>query len=109
MSINFLILYCTLSFVNVVIQTVKSLCTVKCSTFVSACVNALAYGLYVYVIFFRDDEVVGAGVRLTNYGAIDEPISVTNISAVSEYDRYEVYFGRLSKGHNAPRISYLEY
>ena len=63
----------------------------------------------VYVIFFRDDEVVGAGVRLTNYGAIDEPISVTNISAVSEYDRYEVYFGRLSKGHNAPRISYLEY
>lgn len=56
MSIDFLLLYCGLSFVNVVIQTIKSLCTVKCSTFVSACVNALAYGLYVYVIFFTNAE-----------------------------------------------------
>lgn len=56
MNINFLILYCGLSFVNVVIQTVKSLCTVKCSTFISACVNAIAYGLYVYVIFFTNAE-----------------------------------------------------
>lgn len=56
MNINFLILYCALSFVNVVIQTIKSLCTVKCSTFISACVNAIAYGLYVYVIFFTNAE-----------------------------------------------------
>ena len=56
MNMNFLILYCALSFVNVVIQTVKSLCTVKCSTFISACVNAVAYGLYVYVIFFTNAE-----------------------------------------------------
>ena len=56
MNLNFLILYCALSFVNVVIQTIKSLCTVKCSTFISACVNAIAYGLYVYVIFFTNAE-----------------------------------------------------
>lgn len=56
MNMNFLFLYCALSFVNVVIQTVKSLCTVKCSTFISACVNAVAYGLYVYVIFFTNAE-----------------------------------------------------
>jgi len=56
MSINFLLLYCALSFINVVIQTIKSLCTVKCSTFISACVNALAYGLYVYVIFFTNAD-----------------------------------------------------
>lgn len=56
MNMNFLILYCALSFVNVVIQTIKSLCTVKCSTFISACVNAVAYGLYVYVIFFTNAE-----------------------------------------------------
>ena len=56
MNINFLLLYCVLSFINVVIQTVKSLCTVKCSTFVSACVNALAYGLYVYVIVLTNAE-----------------------------------------------------
>lgn len=56
MNINFLLLYCVLSFVNVVMQTVKSLCTVKCSTIVSATVNAVAYGLYVYVIFFTNAE-----------------------------------------------------
>ena len=56
MDFGFLLLYVGLSFVNVVIQTVKSLCTVKSSTFVSACVNAVAYGLYVYVIFFTNAE-----------------------------------------------------
>ena len=53
---DFLLLYCGLCLVNVVLQTVKSLCTVRCSTFVSACVNALAYGLYVYVIFYTNAE-----------------------------------------------------
>lgn len=56
MNLSFLMLYCGLSFVNVVMQTVKSLCTVKCSTIVSATVNAIAYGLYVYVIFFTNAE-----------------------------------------------------
>lgn len=56
MNLSFLMLYCGLSFVNVVLQTIKSLCTVKCSTFISACVNAVAYGLYVYVIFLTNAE-----------------------------------------------------
>ena len=60
---NFLILYCVLCFVNVVLQTVKSLCTVKCSTFVSACVNAIAYGLYTYVIFFTNAEGLSLFVK----------------------------------------------
>ena len=56
MNMNFLLLYCALCFVNVVIQTLKSLCTIKCKTFVSACINALAYGIYTYVIFFTNAE-----------------------------------------------------
>ena len=51
-----IILFTALTVLNVIIQTVKSLCTVRCSTFTSACVNALAYGLYVYVIFFTTSE-----------------------------------------------------
>ena len=51
-----IILFTALTVFNVIIQTVKSLCTVRCSTFTSACVNALAYGLYVYVIFFTTSE-----------------------------------------------------
>lgn len=47
-----ILLFTCLTILNVVIQTIKSLCTVKCSTRVSACVNALAYGLYTFVIFY---------------------------------------------------------
>ena len=53
---NFILLFCGLSLFNVIIQTTKSLCTVKCSTFISACVNALAYGVYVYVIVFTNSD-----------------------------------------------------
>lgn len=47
-----ILLFTILTIVNVIIQTVKSLCTVRCSTLVSASVNAIAYGLYTFVIFF---------------------------------------------------------
>lgn len=49
---NLIILFTFLTVANTIIQTVKSLCTVRCSTFTSACVNAVAYGLYTFVIFF---------------------------------------------------------
>ena len=49
---NIVLLFTILTVINVIIQTVKSLCTVRCSTLISACVNAVAYGLYTYVIFF---------------------------------------------------------
>lgn len=74
-NINFLILYCALSFVNVVIQTVKSLCTVKCSTFISACVNAVAYGLYVYVIFYTNAE----GLNLVSKAMITAIANFTGV------------------------------
>ena len=51
-----IILFTVLTVFNVILQTVKSLCTVRCSTFTSACANALTYGLYVYVIFFTTSE-----------------------------------------------------
>ena len=47
-----IILFTALTVFNVIIQTIKSLCTVRCSTLVSASVNAVAYGLYTFVIFF---------------------------------------------------------
>ena len=56
MNTNFILLFAGLSLFNVIIQTVKSLCTVKSSTFVAACVNALAYGVYVYVIVFTNSD-----------------------------------------------------
>jgi predicted peroxiredoxin len=49
---NMVLLFTALTIVNVILQTIKSLCTVRCPSIVSASVNAVAYGLYTFVIFF---------------------------------------------------------
>lgn len=35
---------------NVIIQTIKSIVTIKCNKWVAAIVNAVAYGLYTYIV-----------------------------------------------------------
>ena len=52
MNIELLIIFITLNIVNVIIQTVKSLATVKCGKTVAAVVNAVAYGLYTVVVVY---------------------------------------------------------
>ena len=49
---NLLLTFILLNIFNVIIQTVKSLCTVKCGKGVAAIVNALAYGLYTIVTIY---------------------------------------------------------
>jgi uncharacterized protein YebE (UPF0316 family) len=39
-----------MNIVNVVIQTVKSIATIKCGKTAAAIVNAVAYGLYTYIV-----------------------------------------------------------
>lgn len=51
-----LIIFIVLTILNVVIQTIKSIATIKCGKWVAALVNAAAYGLYTYVIFFTSCE-----------------------------------------------------
>ena len=47
-----LIVFIVLNIVNVILQTVKSLATVKCGKAVAAIVNAVAYGLYTIVLVY---------------------------------------------------------
>ena len=49
---NLLVLFIVLNILNVIIQTVKSICTVKCGKGVAALVNAVAYGLYTIVTIY---------------------------------------------------------
>lgn len=42
--------YIVFNVLNVIIQTVKSIVTIKCNKWVAAVVNAVAYGLYTYII-----------------------------------------------------------
>lgn len=52
MDVKLLIGFIILNIVNVIIQTVKSIATVKCDKVIAAIVNAVAYGLYTVVTVF---------------------------------------------------------
>jgi hypothetical protein len=51
---NFLTLFIILNIANVIIQTIKSIATIKCGKTVASIVNAVAYGLYTYVVVFMN-------------------------------------------------------
>lgn len=42
---------------NVVIQTIKSIVTIKCNKWVAAVVNAVAYGLYTYIVVLTASDI----------------------------------------------------
>ena len=43
--------------INVIIQTVKSIVTIKCNKWVAAIVNAIAYGLYTYIVVLTASDL----------------------------------------------------
>jgi uncharacterized protein YebE (UPF0316 family) len=51
-----LVLFIVLSVVNVILQTFKSLATVKCGKVGAALVNATAYGLYTVVLVYTNAD-----------------------------------------------------
>ena len=50
MEMKLLVLFVVMNIVNVVIQTIKSIATIKCGKWGAAIINALAYGLYTYIV-----------------------------------------------------------
>ena len=52
MDTKLLLVFIALNIANVIIQTVKSIATVKCGKGVAAIVNAVAYGLYTVVTVY---------------------------------------------------------
>ena len=57
MDIKLLIVFTVLNIVNVIIQTVKSIATVKCGKMMAALVNAVAYGLYTIVLIYMTADL----------------------------------------------------
>ena len=51
-----LLLFTVLTILNTIIQTIKSIATIRCGKVVASLINALAYGLYTYVIIFTSSE-----------------------------------------------------
>lgn len=54
---NLLVTFIVLNALNVVIQTVKSICTINSGKTVAAIVNAVAYGLYTVVVVYMVCEL----------------------------------------------------
>ena len=52
MNTELLITFIILNIVNVIIQTVKSIATIKCGKGCAAAVNAIAYGFYTIVVVY---------------------------------------------------------
>ena len=45
-----LLLFIVMNIINVVIQTIKSIATIKCGKVSAAIISAIAYGLYTYIV-----------------------------------------------------------
>ena len=52
-----LVLFIIMNVLNVIIQTVKSIATIKCGKLPAAIINAVAYGLYTYIIILTNCEL----------------------------------------------------
>jgi hypothetical protein len=57
MQTNLLILFIVMTIINVVIQTIKSIATIKCGKLTASVINAVAYGLYTYIIVLTNCEL----------------------------------------------------
>lgn len=47
---NLLATFIIFNVLNVIIQTIKSIATIKCNKYIASIVNAVAYGLYTYIV-----------------------------------------------------------
>ena len=56
---GFLLVFIVLNVLNVIIQTVKSIATIKCGAISAAAVNGLAYGLYTIVVVYMNADGLG--------------------------------------------------
>lgn len=52
-----LLSYIVFNVLNVIIQTVKSIVTIKCNKWVASIVNAVAYGLYTYIVVLTTSDL----------------------------------------------------
>ena len=57
MNTKLLVIFIALNITNVIIQTIKSLVTVKCGKTAAALINAAAYGLYTVVVIYTVCEL----------------------------------------------------
>ena len=102
--------------INVIIQTIKSIVTIKCNKYVAAVVNAVAYGLYTYIVVLTASDLdlwfkisVTAAANLVGVFVVkwveekkrkDKLWKVEATITGANFRENEKYFNRLKVPHN---------
>jgi hypothetical protein len=64
MTTNAIIIFIIFNVLNVVIQTIKSIATIKCGKNMAAIINAIAYGLYTYIVVLTASDGVSLWFKI---------------------------------------------
>lgn len=115
MSIVLLFIICTA--VNVILSTVKSICTVNGGKWIAAFMNALTYGFYSYVIILTNVDGLSTLAKMF-ITAICNFVGVFIVKLVEEKTRKErlwkieatfskEYLDKIDKSYNIPH-SYID-
>jgi hypothetical protein len=64
MATNAIIIFIVFNILNVVIQTIKSIATIKCGKNMAAIINAIAYGLYTYIVVLTASDGVSLWLKI---------------------------------------------
>ena len=57
MEMKVLVMFIVCNIINVIIQTVKSIATIKCGKTMAAVINAIAYGFYTYIVILTMSDL----------------------------------------------------
>lgn len=82
-----MLIFTLATLINVILSTIRSLCTVKCNKWISALANAVCYGFYCWVIVLTvSDLALGLKIAVT---AIANFIGVWLVKFIEEKARKE--------------------
>ena len=64
MTISVIVSFIIFNVLNVIIQTVKSIATIKCGKWGASIINALAYGLYTYIVVLTANDSISLWFKI---------------------------------------------
>ena len=86
MTSNAIIIFIVFNVLNVVIQTIKSIATIRCGKNMAAIINAIAYGLYTYIVVLTASDGVSLWFKITVV-ALANLVGVWVVKLVEEKSR----------------------
>ena len=86
MTTKAIIIFIVFNVLNVVIQTIKSIATIKCGKNMAAIINAIAYGLYTYIVVLTASDGVSLWFKIVVV-ALANLVGVWMVKFVEEKSR----------------------